>query len=244
MVAETDRQAALISTPYAGWNVRHVRSAVWTVTVIIVLLGVAREAFVHVIGTGTALKDLRHISLDGELNIATWYSSSLMLAASALSLLASRLDSDGRQRRYWLMISAVMLLMSIDETASFHESLITVFDSWAQYSDYLHFAWVVVAIPFVILFGIVSVPFLSRLPRKTAARFVAAGVLFVFGALVMEMIDGAIQVRLGAESLAYRLGAMTEDAFELIGMSLFVTVLVSYVLRFTHVVEDGPLRRH
>lgn len=195
-------------------------------TVVVIALGIAREVFVELFGLGTALKDLRHISLDGELNIATWYSSTLMLAASFLALVCSRGDADRRQRPYWLLIAAVMLLMSIDETASIHESFITVFEGWGEHSDYLHFSWVVLGIPATILFALVVVPFLLRLERRVALMMILAGGLFVFGALVMEMIDGAIQVRLGADSLAYRAGAAIEDSFELAGMTLFVLVLM------------------
>ena len=200
-------------------------------TVAIIALGAAREVFVDLFGLGTALKDLRHISLDGELNIATWYSSTLMLAASFLALVCSRGDTDLRQRPYWLLIATAMLLMSIDETASIHESFITLLESWRGHSDYLHFSWVVLGIPATILFAAVMVPFLFRLERRTALTMILAGGLFVFGALVMEMIDGAIQVRLGSDSLAYRAGAAIEDCFELAGMTLFVLVLMKFAAR-------------
>ncbi|MBO6539069.1 MAG: hypothetical protein JJ969_06655 [Rhizobiaceae bacterium] len=225
-VREDARAAILPVSALASF--RHVPIVV---TVVIIALGVAREVFVELFGTGTALKDLRHISLDGELNIATWYSSTLMLAAAFLAWVCSRGDAERRQRPYWLLIATVMLLMSVDETASIHESFITVLEGWGEHSDYLHFSWVVLGIPATILFAVVMVPFLLRLERRVAVMMIFAGGLFVFGALVMEMIDGAIQVRLGADSLAYRAGAAIEDSFELAGMTLFVLVLVDLIIR-------------
>jgi len=215
----------------------------WTATAVVVALGILREIFVGVMGDGTPLKDLRHISLDGELNIATWYSSALMLSAALLALVARHFDPVAKQRPYWLAISVVMLLMSIDETASFHESFITILEDWSRHSDYLHFAWVVIGIPFVIAFALGSIPFLLRLARRTAVLFVVSGALFVFGALVMEMIDGAIQVRLGAESLAYRVGAMFEDAFELVGMTLFVATLTGLAAQMMRADRSGVTLR-
>lgn len=229
MVADTDGYHANEDAALASWSARKTCRLIWWVTTIVVVLGVVREVIVGTLGEGTPLRDLRHISLDGELNVATWYSSALMLAASMLTLVASRIEPEPKQRPYWLAIATVMLLMSIDETASFHESFITLLDGWAQYSDYLHFSWVVLGAPFVLLFAAFSIPFLLRLDRNTAVRIVIAGALFVFGALVLEMIDGAIQVRYGAESLAYRMGAMSEDIFELVGMTVFVAAMALHV---------------
>lgn len=243
MVAETEKSPISMTVPQQAWSARTYCTILWGATFTVVALGIFREVFVESFGEGTPLKDLRHFSLDGELNIATWYSSALMLAAAALAAVTGRFDADTRQYPYWLAISVIMLLMSIDETASFHESFITLLDGWAPHSDYFHFAWVLLGIPFVILFALFSVPFLLRLNGRTAVLFVIAGALFVFGALVMEMIDGAVQVRLGAESLAYRLGAMSEDAFELAGMTLFVTALVTLLARLLERDERGVASR-
>lgn len=211
------------------WGIKSLGGLLFAVTGLVVALGIARELLVRHFGIETVLRDLRHFSLDGELNVATWYSSTLMLGAFLLALAVWRNEHDRRQRPYWLAIGLLMLAMSIDETASFHESFITLLQPLAAYSDFLHFAWVVIGAPFVLLFAACTAPFLLRLERGLAARMVAAGVLFVFGALAMEMIDAAIQVRLGAESVAYRAGVVIEDAFELLGMSLFVATLAAHL---------------
>lgn len=206
-------------------------TALGACTAIVILLGLLQMLFVATYGTDTMLRDLRHFALDGELNVGSWYSSLLMTAAALVCFLLARLDPDARQGPFWLVLSVLFLAMSLDETASFHEPLIDILAPAAEWSDLFHHAWVVVAIPFVIAFGLFSIPFLLRLERGVAIGFVIAGALFVFGALVMEMIDGVIRLRLGYDSLAYKTGALLEDVFELLGMTLFVATALRYLAR-------------
>jgi hypothetical protein len=154
-----------------------------------------------------------------------------MLVAALVSFLLYRGDrgADRYRRCYWLVLSALMLAMSIDESVGFHEAFITILAPLASFSSFLHFAWVALAIPFVLLFGLTSLRFLAALPRPLAMRIAAAGALFMVGALILEMVDGDILRRWGENSTAYVVGYVLEDAFEMAGMTLFVGATIGHL---------------
>ena len=64
-------------------NVDRIARMLWLIAAAIVLgLGILREVVLQIIGTGTALKDLRHFALDAEHSLPTWFESLSMAVAA------------------------------------------------------------------------------------------------------------------------------------------------------------------
>jgi len=219
------------------FDVRRVSACLWIATAIVLGLGILREFTVHFLGTATVLRDLRHFALDSEHSLPAWYESLTMAMASALLAIIAVLarHRDARNRAAWTLLAVVFLLMSIDESVSFHEVTITPLRNAFHLSGFLYFSWVVLAAPVLIVLSIIFIPFLLRLPRHTAARFAIAGGLFVGGAFGLEFVGGYFVSTGGFESVPYKIAATCEESLEIIGMTLFVTSLLR------HLAETAPV---
>ncbi|NJM65261.1 MAG: hypothetical protein HC851_06090 [Acaryochloris sp. RU_4_1] len=94
---------------------------------------------------------------------------------------------------------------------------------------FFHFAWVVVAIPLVALFVMVYLRFLAHLPRKTRRLFWLSGITYIAGAIGFEMISGPIAASSGHEALPYAISVHFEEGLEMLGLTIFVYGLLSYL---------------
>ena len=198
-----------------------------------VILGlcIARELLIGYVGAGTVLKDLRHFALDAERSIPAWLEGTTMAASSLLLLLIAAVSGkfDTRNQFQWAALAAIFLLMSIDESVSFHEILVAPLRNAFDLSGVFYFSWVLLATPIVIALGLYFTPFLLRLPRQTAIRIIIAGTVFVGGALGTEFACGYLATTAGMESVAYRTTAATQECLETIGMTLFFTALLRHL---------------
>lgn len=93
----------------------------------------------------------------------------------------------------------------------------------------LFFAWVIVAIPFLLLFMIVYLRFFFHLPRKTKILFAIAAGLYVGGALGFELIGAGLVSQYGYQNLTYFIIAIIEESMEVAGLLFLIYALLDYV---------------
>lgn len=155
-------------------------------------------------------------SLSYEHNLPTWASSSLLLLISLA--LADAARSARQDRGAWWVLCALFAVMSLDEAVELHEHLGTL----VRGHGVLYFSWVIPASILVALIGLAFVPFLRRLEPLHRLRFVLAGVIYVGGALVMELPLGWWAERAGDDNLVYGLMDWFEECLELTGAGLFL----------------------
>ncbi len=198
---------------------------------IVIGLGVLREAVIAMVGTETVLKDLRHFHLDSERNLASWFESMCMSFAAAILGFMALLSRGGDRKNLipWTILAVVFLLMASDEIVGFHEVSVKPLRNALHLSGVFYYSWVLIAAPVVAALGLYLVPFLFRLPRETAIRFVVAGAVFVGAAMGTEFICGYFASRDGVDSLGYRFTADLQECFEALGMVLFVTALLRHL---------------
>jgi len=213
----------------SGW-VRTIGAALVGSALYVVGLGVATEILVSCLGEETFLQEGRHFDLGEEANLPTWFTSFLMAATAALALVFAATLEHGRRadRLMWAFLGAILLALSIDEVGSFHEALMAHIRDFLGAGGAFHFAWVVVAIPLVLIVGLLFVPFLLRLPKATRLGFAIAGALFVGGALVVEMFGAALVSEQGEESAAYAVAVIVEEAMEIAGMTVFAVAMIRH----------------
>jgi hypothetical protein len=179
----------------------------------------------------------RLFSTDDEGNVPTWFSAVLLVAIALVSsgigvLLRAR---GGPLRWYWFGLAAVFAYLSVDELAMVHEELISQLEDLAAVGGALTFPWVVVAAPLVVVFVLVYTRFLWRLPRHIAVLLVAAGVLYVGGALVLEIV-GAPYV---GYNVTYVVLTSAEEWLEMVGAALCLYAAARYADELTRPAGGG-----
>jgi hypothetical protein len=177
-------------------------------------------------------------SLSEEGNVPTWYSSALLLAcALALALVAHGASlvqaRPSLQTWRWWALSAAFGFVSLDEVLGLHERANELFD----FGGVLTFGWVILGGAAVVLIGVLCLPLLLALPSSIRRRFVLSAILYVGGALLMELPLGYWTARTGGGDLGYALIDFVEESMEILGATIFLGALLDYLAA-----QHGTLR--
>jgi hypothetical protein len=184
------------------------------------------------------LKVIGKFDLDFERNsVPTWYqSATLLLSSFLLALIALvRQSEDDKDFRYWGVLSAIFLYLSLDEAVSIHEQLTMPLRTNFELGGIFYLSWVIPAAVFLIIFFFVFLKFLLRLPVRTRNLMIAAGGIFVLGAVGVEMVGGNylyLTNDLPSKVNDYRYVLITtvEELLEMLGITLFIYTLVKHLV--------------
>jgi hypothetical protein len=191
-------------------------------------LSLAGQFFKHMLGYDYVMGFVPLFDLNGERNVPTWFSSSMLLLCCVL--LAAIAHSEGREGGrdvlHWRLLSAIFLFMSVDEAVQIHEQTIDPLRSVFGTGGIFHYAWSVLGLAFVLAFAVVYFPFVARLDARTRRLFVVSGALFVGGALGMEFVQGWHDGLYGMDGTT-ALITTVEEVLEMSGVVVFVYALLS-----------------
>lgn len=165
---------------------------------------------------------LPKLSLSYEENLPTVFSS-LVLLACAVAAGAIALARPPMYR-YWWFIALLAGWISLDEAAELHEHLGGHIDT----SGILYFDWVIPAAVIVSALVIGFVPFIRALHPVTRTRLITAGVVYVGGALIMELPLGWWTEAHGTDGLGYALIDWVEETMEMVGATLALGALLAH----------------
>lgn len=179
---------------------------------------------------GLNQKIIQFFNFDTEANLPTFFSS-LLLLFNGLLLAFIGFAEKQKNLKYlpWIGLSIIFIFLSLDEIITIHEHLVSISRGFFNASGYFHFAWV---IPYGIIFlvlGVVYVKFLLRLPKQILILFIVAAVVFVSGAIGMELISGKQVSMHGKSNLNYHLMYTLEELLEMVGSTIFCFALMSYI---------------
>jgi hypothetical protein len=222
--------SAIVARPVAGPIIVDARKIVRFLWLWWTLIVVEGAAYAIAVAEGVDLKRwtpfVRLVDLNDELTIPSWYSATLM-ATAALLLFAhaaiARRDDRPAARR-WFFLGVIFIYMSLDETSQIHE-LGNYVQLLHPFTGALAYAWVVIAIPVVVVLGLFFLPFVLRLPSHFRNRVLVAGFVYVGGALGMEMVQAFIATH-GYPPLAWATESIIEEGGEIAGLTLFVRALL------------------
>lgn len=212
-------------------NVLHIRISsvvkfISIITGILVLLSVGMNVFYytyHDLGYFNSL-----FSLDMEGNIPTRFSSGLLVAASLLFLMIYRVKkrTDKKYVIHWLILSIVFALMGLDESVQLHEQTSQFLRSYVKG---LHFAWVIPGSLMVIIFAITYLKFFLNLDPRWKKLFFLSAVIYLSGALGMEIIGNYYQNGYGQNNLGYIFITNIEETLEFCGLIMLLYSQSSYL---------------
>ncbi|MBL8155414.1 MAG: hypothetical protein JNM70_14615 [Anaerolineae bacterium] len=175
-------------------------------------------------------------SVNAEQTIPTWYATLLLFGAAvllAMIAVAQRQDDD-RSWRHWAGLAVIFVYLSMDEGAVIHEIVADGLQNTLNLTGYLTFGWQIVAVPLLIVFGLLYARFLWRLPARTRNLFILAGLIYVGGALIVEAISANQYDRDGGITFPYLAIATIEEMGEMLGATLFIFALLDYAARMRY----------
>lgn len=218
---------------------RRVTQLLVAVVFVLISLSVVGQVAKHVYGHTQLKGFVPAFYVDYESSVPTWYSSAALLAAAGLcGLIALAKGRVGDPFRWhWRALATLFCLLSIDEIAMFHEMPIDPLRDSLGAGGMLYYTWVIPGAAFVLVVGLCFLRFLWNLPATTRNLFVLSGMIFVGGAIGVEMVSGAQADAAGEENLRYALIITVEEAMEMLGVVLFIHALTDYIHR-----TIGPLR--
>lgn len=150
---------------------------------------------------------LQLFDLDEEYNLPTWFSSFLLFNNAFVLFVIAQADTSKFQL-HWRILAAGFLLLSVDEVAGMHETINTAFEiNWAIPGGIV-----------ALLTGVAFIPFLLALPRRRAALYLVSGLVFVSGAIIIELLSEDMD----SDSLRYMLAVAVEEGCEMLGAWLFL----------------------
>lgn len=155
-----------------------------------------------------------------------------MFGAAALALLLGHLarPAVGRTARYWTALGCLLVLVSIDEGSEIHERLIEPMRaSFGVTGGVLWFAWLIPGLAALAVFGAVFARFWWRLPDRPRLLLAAGGALYLVGAVGFEMAAGVYESTNLVQDLGYSLIVAAEEGFEMIGMTVLISGLVTMI---------------
>ncbi|MDB5460805.1 MAG: hypothetical protein JWO72_2546 [Caulobacteraceae bacterium] len=170
--------------------------------------------------------------LNGEANIPTWWSSAQLLVSGSLIALVA-LRNRSRDHRSWSLaaFAGLVILMSVDETACFHERLGALVDSFLDRTGdvlpktgYWPFAVGLPAAAFTVWIAAMCASFFAE-AKPSAARFFFSLIVFFGGAVGVELLNN---VR--SDALRYLMIEL-EEALEMTGGSLLAWSALGLIRR-------------
>ena len=176
---------------------------------------------------------MQRVDLSHEPSLPNWYSSLALLSSAVLLLVIA--THKQRQRAadniHWYGLSALFFLLALDEAIVIHEISDNTLHEWLGFGGVLYYAWIIPGAIFTLLVGLTFLGFLRQLEARTRWLFVAAGSIFVVGALGFEMVEGVFIETYGLPSLAFTFAQSMAECLEMLGIVLFIFALLDYIQR-------------
>lgn len=190
---------------------------------------------------------VRLFDFDEEPNVPTYYSAlTLLFSALILATIAGAKRRAGdRFALHWTGLALLFVFLSIDEGAAIHEEIGVLLAPHVPTTGLLYYRWLIPYGALTLAVALLYLPFLLHLPRKTRNLFLAAGLIYVTGAMGFEAFQGRLDerdtlreieqrerglevTRDEASYAAYGVLVTFEELFEMIGIVIFIHALLAY----------------
>jgi len=175
----------------------------------------------------------KKFNFDKEKNIPSIFSSLLLLGASASLLYISfKTLSFKVSNVFWRSLSFIFLFLSFDELLRIHEKIGQFTGNYIKGEGIFYYAWLIPYGILLIVLAFIYAKSLFALPVKIRTNMIISGVLFVAGAVGIEMITG-VYIQKNAlytsevlsNSLTIFLLYTVEETLEMLGVSYFIYTL-------------------
>ncbi|MEO7933817.1 MAG: hypothetical protein ABIT76_11730 [Chthoniobacterales bacterium] len=190
----------------------------------------------YVDGYKTALGFVPLFDMDVEFNLPSLYSTfGILLCAFTLFHIGKIAAADrSSESRYWRAMGGVFVYLALDELISIHERLDGVVSHFLGHKIHHHEGplWVLPYAVLLICFGLYFIRFYLRLPTETKIQFCLSGVIYVSGAVGVEILGNPFDNHPMAGFIK-GLYSTLEETMEMVGMVMFLRALLIYLANHT-----------
>lgn len=172
----------------------------------------------------------RLFDLNREANIPTWYSSLILfISACLLFFISYYKGAKDSNQKFWKTLAFIFLYLSIDELSSIHEDFNNPVRSLLHLGGVFYWSWIVPAILILIILFFYFFRFIISLPKETRNLFILSAIIFVGGAVGLEMIGGLLSSEGMRNSIPHRIETFFEEVMEMTGVLIFIYSLIKYI---------------
>jgi hypothetical protein len=168
---------------------------------------------------------LHYFDMGEELTFPTWFSTALLVTAALVSLAAAQRVQSPVARRGFRILTWAMFYLSLDEATELHERTTDPLRNGLDLGGLLYWSWVIPAGLAVLLVGVLLWRFLTTLPSHAQSPLMLSGALYVFCALVLELVEGYFFDQGGA-SAATDILSLIEEVGEMVAVMLYIRTVV------------------
>lgn len=174
------------------------------------------------------------LDMDRELSIPSLVTTFLLFGITILLEITTliKIAEKDRQILKWGVLTLGFLYIVFDEGASIHELLMNPIHNMLLYVDIpsiFYFTWVIPGIIIVLFLAVFFVKFVIDLPGYTRNAFLLSGLIYVGGALGIELISGYFAGQYGMQEFGFEVLATIEETLEMLGLTLFLHSLLVYL---------------
>ena len=206
------------------------------IIIILTLLSVLSQIYKFEFNNGEDRYITNMLNLDQERNFPTLYATlTLFFSGFVLLVISSAKKTlNNSFKKHWFILGLIFILLGTDEILQLHEQIISPLRSLLKTEGFFYITWTIPAIILLFVFLVSYVKFLKHLPTPFGRLFILSGLIYVFGAVGMEIIGSKIIVDYGQDNLFYALITNVEELFEMLGILLFIYTLLSYIKIYTN----------
>lgn len=228
--AEARRVAAELAQPARRLTIR-LRSVMLFLSAavaVVVLLSLVQDVLIFMVPEAGLSERIYRLDVDTEQSLPTWFSSGLMLVcALTLLAIAAQVKDEGLFKALpWFLLSAAFFYVSLDEAISLHEWMSAVLGPRMDNTGLFYFAWTLPALVLSIAGLVCFLPFILRFSGLDRTLLIGSAVVFLSGALGVEMLSGKEVEAAGIATAKYRLLITVEETLEFSGVLLFLLFLL------------------
>ncbi|MES2848864.1 MAG: multidrug transporter [Bacteroidota bacterium] len=191
------------------------------------------EDYVRHAYSRTAKNIIKWFDFNRESNVPTWFSLVILTLAALLFFIiyTQKKNNKIKGAHYWLTLGFIFIFLSIDESVQVHEEVAKILRPSVSnnVSGLLYWAWVIPYGIFAIAAAIYFFRFVVSLPAKTRNLFFLAGGMYVFGALILELVEGHFYIKYGLNHIYNRILYFIEELCEMGGVTVLIYALLSYM---------------
>lgn len=138
------------------------------------------------------------VDVDLEANLPTFFNVSLFFIAAILAYLHGSTEK-GSQRRGWMLVTGVLCFLGVDEGSQIHEKFMMITLRLLNHGKqdggdlgWFYYAWVIPYGLATILLVLALGKWMLNIRPQLRKQLIISGVIYVFGAIFLEMAGGKL----------------------------------------------------